>query len=133
MQIFEKLLGDIHRHKIDNFKSWLFTVSRNHCLMDLRKKKVTVAFEDYHEKSDDSFVESMDEEHPLVVKEKELTLLEEGIGQLKDEQRDCVKYFFLQGKSYDEVADITGFELKKVKSYIQNGKRNLRIYMEANG
>ena len=32
-------------------------------------------------------------------------------------------------KSYEEIEDLTGFNYNQVKSYIQNGKRNMKIYL----
>ena len=64
------------------------------------------------------------------LKEVKLQQLEEGITKLNSEQKICVELFYLQNKSYVEVAEITGYELNQVKSYIQNGKRNLKIYLE---
>jgi RNA polymerase sigma-70 factor (ECF subfamily) len=50
--------------------------------------------------------------------------------ELNPEQSTCIQLFFLQKKSYQEIADQTQFNLLQVKSHIQNGKRNLRILME---
>ncbi len=134
MEIFEKLLTDLSRHEIANFKSWLHTVTKNHCLMKLRssKSKFTERFED--EKINLEVVETNLLLHPEDSNEKEimLKLMEKGIDQLNDEQRTCVKQFYLEEKSYQEVRDLTGFSMLKVKSYIQNGKRNLKIFMEKN-
>lgn len=133
LQIFENLLNDLKKHDIANFKSWLHSVARNHCLMFLRKqqtqqKRVNEYEATYqHEESFDT---------PFVVNDKEqkevmLTKLEEALTYLKDEQRICIELFFLKEKCYNEVAEITGYDIKKVKSYIQNGKRNLANIMSA--
>ena len=71
------------------------------------------------------------EPHEKEVKEKLLTNLELALTHLKEEQRTCIELFFLQEKKYEEVAELTGFSAKQVKSYIQNGKRNLAIYMKS--
>src|SRR5690606_24547652 len=36
MQIFESLIKKLRIHRVENFKAWLYTVARNHCLMQLR-------------------------------------------------------------------------------------------------
>lgn len=129
MQIFEELVLKLKIHEVQNFKSWLHVLSRNHCLMALRKnaKNTTVSLED-------SFVENTEFVHLDIddAKESKLTIMEKCMETLTEEQRVSVDLFYLQEKCYKEVADITGYELVKVKSYIQNGKRNLKICIEKN-
>lgn len=131
MEIFEKLLSDLLKHDIHNFKSWLFTYSRNFCLMQLRKKTKEVSMDEvsnYHAE----LMESQEDFHPIDEKERQLQDLEKALENLNEEQKKCVKLFYIKEKSYQEVVDETGFELKKVKSYIQNGKRNLMIQLTKN-
>ena len=129
MQIFEELVTKLKIHEVKNFKSWLHVLTRNHCLMALRKsaKNPTVALED-------NFVENGRFVHLDIedAKETQLTVMEKCMETLPEEQRKSVDLFYLQEKCYKEVADITGYELLKVKSYIQNGKRNLKICIEKN-
>lgn len=129
MQIFEELVVKLKIHQVQNFKSWLHVLSRNHCLMALRKaaKNPTVAMED-------NFVENGDFVHLDIddTKESQLTIMEKCMETLTEEQRKSVDLFYLQEKCYKEVADITGYDMLKVKSYIQNGKRNLKICIEKN-
>jgi RNA polymerase sigma factor (sigma-70 family) len=127
MQIFEELVVKLKIHEVQNFKSWLHVLSRNHCLMALRKnsKHQTVSLEE-------TFVENSEFVHLDVddAKETKLSIMEDCMKTLPDEQRISVDLFYLQEKCYKEVADLTGFEMVKVKSYIQNGKRNLKICIE---
>ena len=129
MQIFEELVTKLKIHEVKNFKSWLHVLTRNHCLMALRKsaKNPTVALED-------NFVENGSFVHLDIEdkKETQLTVMEKCMETLSEEQRTSVDLFYLQEKCYKEVADITGYEMLKVKSYIQNGKRNLKICIEKN-
>jgi RNA polymerase sigma factor (sigma-70 family) len=130
MKIFEKLLEDLKNHEVQNFQSWLHIVSKNHCLMDLRKRansSPTVDFESasYHI-TDVSNVEEVE------LKEEQLNGLEKAIHQLNEEQKNCIELFYLQEKCYQEVAEITGYTIKQVKSYIQNGKRNLKLILNGN-
>jgi len=129
MQIFEALITKLRLHDVQNFKSWLHVLTRNHCLMALRKatRHHTVALED-------SFVENMDFVHLDVddAKERRLSIMEKCMETLSEEQRASVDLFYLQEKCYKEVSEITGYDMAKVKSYIQNGKRNLKICMERN-
>lgn len=134
MQVFEKLITDLKNHEINNFKPWLHMVTRNECLMALRKEKKlhVVELQDNKEDDDTDGVEFSSEDHldDAWLKETQLNLLEDGIRELNAEQRICIELFFLHQKSYQEISEITSYDLNKVKSYIQNGKRNLRIFME---
>jgi len=129
MQIFESLVSKLRIHEVTNFKSWLYTLARNHCLMDLRtdSRINTVAIEDYLVESD-IFLHQQDSGERIP--EEQLVLMESCLQELNDEQQRCIRLFYLEQKCYKEVADITGYDLNKVKSHIQNGKRNLKICME---
>lgn len=133
MQVFEILVDKLTSHEVQNFKSWLHVLTRNHCLMIIRSQKrqgappVMLEEERFMEKDD--FYHHDGEEDAFVL-ERNLQALEACIGSLPEVQRRSVKLFFLQEKSYQEIAEQTGFPLNKVKSYIQNGKRNLKICME---
>ncbi len=130
MSIFELLLHELKRHSIDNFKSWLFSVSKNYCLQELRKKKSTGLKEDQFKIFLSDTMESDVDLHPNNEKEKLLTRMEGLIPTLKNNQRICLKMFYLEGKSYADIAIELNFSLKEVKSHIQNGKRNLKNKLE---
>lgn len=129
MQIFEELIVKLKVHEVQNFKSWLHVLTRNHCLMALRKKSKheTVSLEE-------TFVENTDFVHLDLddTKEDKLSVMEKCMEKLPEEQRITVDLFYLQEKCYKEVAEMTGYDMLKVKSYIQNGKRNLKICIERN-
>lgn len=128
MTIFENLLTDLKRHEITYFKAWLHTVTKNHCFMILRNLKRNVEF------IDAIYVENQEEEHQedKTILEEKLTLLESAIKELDQHQQTCIRLFYLEKKSYYQIMEVTGFDFNKVKSFIQNGKRNLKIYMEKN-
>ncbi|WP_207431544.1 RNA polymerase sigma factor [Sabulibacter ruber] len=132
MHVFELLITALHKHEITNFKSWLHVLAKNYCLMHLRSKKSrgTDSLENHSlplvEKA--AFLDTSEEND----QETELQLLSKALTTLGPEQRTCVELFYLQKKSYKEVAELTGFEIGQVKSYIQNGKRNLKNYMNKN-
>lgn len=129
MQIFEKLTNDLKKHTITNFKSWLHTVTKNYCLMHLRKNKgiIEISTDQIH------FIQpSMDFNqslHQVDENEKEelLTHLEQAITKLNLDQKVCIELFYIKEMSYQEISNITGYDLKSIKSFIQNGKRNLKI------
>ena len=127
MQIFEELIHKVNKQEIQRFGNWLYVLSRNHCLMQLRAEK------NRHHVSIDEFVEFTLAVHPegeAEEKERQLTALEQCMERLPEKQKHTVDLFFLNEKCYKEIAEMTGYSLKEVKSYIQNGKRNLKLCME---
>lgn len=133
MAVFEKLMNDLNKYKIDNFKSWLHTTAKNHCLMHLRSSKANSMVRSDEIKDFNFSMESGYELHHTAEIEKEATLnkLESAVKELKEGQRICIELFYLQQKCYQEVSEITGFSMNEVKSFIQNGKRNLKIMLES--
>jgi len=130
MSIFELLLHELKRHHIDHFNSWLYTVSKNYCLQELRKKKSRNKKEDLFKDFLQDTMESELDMHPKEQKELLLLKMERLIPTLKYNQRLCLKMFYLEGKSYADISHELNFSLKEVKSHIQNGKRNLKIKMQ---
>ena len=130
MQIFEKLIVSLRDHEVEHFKSWLYTTARNFCLMRLRSAKGK-KFEEISARLMETDILLHQEEEPD--EEGKLVKLEHCIDQLATEQKQCVQLFYLQQKCYKEITTVTGFDLNNVKSFIQNGKRNLKICMDRNG
>lgn len=132
MQVFEKLNNDLLHHDIRNFKSWLHSVVRNHCLMELRKKKGLFSVPLESAETQPGNMEKLSSGHlnEGADIEERLQGLEKGILLLNSEQRTCIDLFYIQQLSYKEIAEKTGFTLLQIKSHIQNGKRNLKIFLE---
>lgn len=130
MAIFEELVVKLTKHNVDNFKSWLYTLAKNHCLMRLRSAKRTPVT-----KMSDEFMQSEESGHleDVMLREENLKLLEDCMGKLVSEQRLAIELFYLQGKCYNEISAATGIEWNNVRSYIQNGRRNLKLCMERQG
>ncbi len=127
MNIFEELIQKLLLYDVENFRSWLHVLAKNHCLMLLRKKGKVKTID-----LDPSLMQSGEELHHNGVLEKEqrLTLMEDCMETLPKDQRRSVELFYLKNKCYHEIAEMTGLEWNKVRSQIQNGKRNLRLCME---
>ena len=127
MQIFEELGSRLQKHEVEFFKSWLYTLAKNHCLMVLRSPKnvKTVGL-------NSETMQSGEDMHlnGVFQKEAEFKKLEKCLGGLSPEQKQSVELFYLQQKCYKEIAEITGKDLNKVRSLIQNGRRNLKNCME---
>ena len=126
-QVFLKAITELHKYKVDYFKSWIYMVAKNHCLMKLRDKgKIPVEInEKLHAAPDET-----EERKKFTDKDIALTNLETALQQLNKEQQQCVTLFYLEKRSYQEIADTTGYTMMQVKSHIQNGKRNLKILIE---
>ena len=126
-QVFLKVINELHKYKVEYFKSWIYMIAKNHCLMQLRDKGKH--FSEVDEKIMGAAYEN-DVTDKHVEKERVLNNMEQALQQLNKEQQVCVTLFYLEKKSYHEIADQTHYSLMQVKSHIQNGKRKLRILME---
>jgi RNA polymerase sigma factor (sigma-70 family) len=127
-QIFLKVIQELHKYKVEYFKSWLYMVAKNHCLMKLRDRQGKISTE-----LTERLTATPDEEtdrNALLQNDHTLNLMEEALKELNPEQKQCVTLFYLEKKSYQEITEATGFSMLQVKSYIQNGKRNLKILIE---
>ena len=126
-QIFMKVITELSRYRVEYFKSWIYTIARNHCLMKLRDRPGPPAA------LNDSMLAAWDDEAgkgQYLEKDQLLELMEQSLEELGKEQKLCVILFYLEKKSYQEICDSTHFSQMQVKSYIQNGKRNLKLLME---
>ena len=126
-QVFLKVITELPKYKVDYFKSWIYMVAKNHCLMKLRDKgKIPVEInEEIHGTSED-----MEEIKKQLEKDQLFTSMETALQQLNTEQQQCINLFYLDKKSYQEITTTTGYTMLQVKSFIQNGKRNLKIMLE---
>ncbi|MDP4282896.1 MAG: sigma-70 family RNA polymerase sigma factor [Bacteroidota bacterium] len=125
-QIFLKVIRELHKYKVEYFKSWIYMIAKNHCLMQLRSNKNTII--EINEQVMPS-VDFMLNENNFLEKERLLNKMQEALKQLNNEQQQCVTLFYLQKKSYSEVAELTSLSMLQVKSHLQNGKRNLKLLM----
>jgi RNA polymerase sigma-70 factor (ECF subfamily) len=127
MNIYQELVNKLKTHSIDNFKSWLYVVTKNHCLMQLRKDNKTIIVEfqaDYMQSEDFSHLDD------VLEKEKAFKKLEGCIGGLNKEQKNIIELFYLQSKCYNEIVEITGQDWNTIRSMLQNGRRNLKNCMD---
>ena len=123
-QIFLKAITELHKYEVSYFSSWLYMIAKNHNLMLLRNQRRSISFEIVAE----PFTEQEDPD-PLQ-NEALLKELSDALQHLNREQKICIRKFYLEKKSYQNISAETGFSLLQVKSYIQNGKRNLRLLLE---
>ena len=129
-QIFLKAITELQKYEVDYFKSWIYMVAKNYCLMRLRDKtgKLTANITDKIE--GDIFEEQDEDRFRHIEKDLTLDLMSNALEELNEEQKLCVTLFYLEKKSYQLIAEMTGYPVVKVKSYIQNGKRNLKIILD---
>jgi len=127
-QIFLKVIQELHKYKVEYFKSWIYMIAKNHCLMKLRNKQGKIPAE----LNDNLMSAAAEETDQQVLQQNDHTyaIMEDALKELNNEQRQCVTLFYLERKTYQEIHETTGFSMLQVKSYIQNGKRNLRILIE---
>lgn len=123
MNLFEKLPAKLIQHEIKHFKSWLYMVTKNECLMLLRKTRNVV--DAPHIEAEDS-----SEDAPFDITDEMIESLRRTINELKEPQLSCIKLFYMEQKSYVEISGLLHLDIKTVKSAIQNGKRNLKIKLE---
>ncbi|MBC3786431.1 RNA polymerase sigma factor [Spirosoma utsteinense] len=133
MHLFEQLVTDLRRHDVQQFQPWLHSVARNYCLMQLRKRQAhpvaVLITPNADEGSSDEWLTLTNEDLDQPDLEENLTHMETCLQTLPPEQRTCLTLFYLEQKSYTDVAHETGYDLKQVKSYLQNGRRNLKLCM----
>lgn len=126
MEVFEIILRDLRQHQVNNFKTWVYSVTKHHCLKKLRKDTVEITDVEqalrHLEAEETNTAEAVRQEEQLEELKKALT-------QLSEEQKQCIELFYFKHKSYKEVADETGYSINEVKSYLQNGKRNLKGHL----
>jgi len=127
-QIFLKVITELKKYRVEYFKSWLYMVAKNHCLMKIRDShgKVPVELTERNMRG----AEELPDKQGLVQDNQAIEFMNEALKELSTEQRQCVTLFYLEKKSYLEISDETGFTMMQVKSYIQNGKRNLKLMIE---
>jgi len=132
MEIFELIVKRLPNHKVDYFKSWLYRVSSNHCLDVLRKESRDKAKKDTYENMQLNSIPRLTSEgdDSWRWREEQMEMLEECLDSLKPEQKQSVSLFYMEGKSYDELSATMNISWSKVRSLIQNGKRNLKICVE---
>jgi RNA polymerase sigma-70 factor (ECF subfamily) len=126
-QIFLKAITELQKYRVEYFKSWVYMVAKNHCLMQLRDKpgkntvevKETIAAES-----------EIPDKEDLLLNEKTYDYLNEALKELNADQQLCVTLFYIEKKSYQQIAEQTGYTMMQVKSHIQNGKRNMKITIE---
>jgi RNA polymerase sigma-70 factor (ECF subfamily) len=124
MQVFLQLPHKIEKHSIQNFKAWLHMVTKNECLMQLRKKNHIIPRE-----LENINVISEEPEYDTLTDEQ-IELVLNSLQELKEPQRSCVQLFYIDKRSYAEISELLSLEINTVKSAIQNGKRNIKLKLE---
>lgn len=123
-QVFITVLMHLPGEQIHNFKGWLYILIRNHCLQQLRNKPTNAG---------ENALEHLPAAEPyqddIAWQDYSLQQLENAIEELNEEQRTAIVLFYLKRYSYEQIIEKTGYTFMQVKSYIQNGKRNLKTIL----
>ncbi len=127
-QVFLKTITELNKYQVQYFKSWLYMVTKNHCLMKLRQNQGKISTDITTQQIPDETDPASQHKH--IEKDRKLELMSNSLDELNPEQKQCVTLFYLEKKSYQQIAEETGYTVMQVKSYIQNGKRNLKLILE---
>ena len=131
MNIYEELVRKTREHQIESFRGWLYVLARNHCLMEWRKNHRRPTH--YHAPENMEHFDAVEAAFEVELPVADNKSLEKCLHELPQHQRRSVEMFYFEEKSYKEIAEITAEEVGKVRSYIQNGRRNLKICLEKAG
>lgn len=123
VELFASLKELVAKHEIARFRPWIHTVMRNRCLQALRKERPKAAIPD-------ELIHAEEDDDESTLREASLQQLELAITRLNMEQQACIRHFHLEGKSYQQVSDLTGMAVEQVRSHLQNGRRNLRLLIQ---
>ncbi len=132
LTIFNKISSDLKRIDVTDFSKLLYQLVKELCDIEVKKKNATgeeskmILIDELTKESDDNLYINSDKPK-LSLDANNLRL---AIDTLNESQKICIDLFYVQNKSYQEVADITGYSLNQVKTNIQNGKRLLKTYVE---
>lgn len=129
-QIFLKIITELPKYRVTYFKSWMYMVAKNYCLMKLRDRHGRLTTDITDQIGGIMAEEQHQEKAERFEKDKKLQLMDDALKELSIEQKSCLTLFYLEKKSYQEIVVQTGYSMLKVKSYIQNGKRNLKILLD---
>ena len=133
MEIYQKVADKALTHQIKSFKSWVYVVSKHHCLEHIRKitgRRI--------ESFDPNFMQMQSEFHPIdemedkMVMEAKFEVMEHCLKKLNDLQKLSIELFYYKNKSYVEIANLIEDEVSQVRSYLQNGRRNIKKCIERN-
>ncbi|MCW3105327.1 MAG: polymerase sigma factor, sigma-70 family [Bacteroidetes bacterium] len=127
LRIFEKLFDELKKREVENFRAWLTFVVRNFCISEIRKLQTQQSREWEYGKDLDSELASPEEQKEEI--EEKIGQLENAMKELNPFQKKCIELFYYKNMSYAQIVEITGYSINEVKSYIQNGKRNLKLIL----
>ena len=127
--IFKKLIKDIKRQEVRVFGNWLYNLSLDFCKQWRDRGRTEsdqivalggstqTPVEFYDDKDDDSF-------------EEEISSMEDEVMRIKSQQEKCSQLFFKEQRCFQEIADITGWEVSEIKYHVKNAKRKTNIYQD---
>jgi RNA polymerase sigma-70 factor (ECF subfamily) len=133
MTVFNKISSDLKRIEVRQFSDWLYKLVLDLCNIEVRKKTAgkgeskQILIEELSDEKNDLYINTED---GVKLDSNSLRL---AINTLNESQKICIDLFYIQNRSYQEVAETTGYTINQVKTNIQNGKRLLKSYLEIKG
>jgi len=127
-QVYLKVLSATAKTEVHNFGGWVYQIARNECLSRLRQQPERPADTETFDREEAPESLSVEE---WMAEDRKFIQLEQALKELKTHQQECITLFYFQSKSYQEIAAELKLSIKEVKSHIQNGKRNLKVKLEA--
>ena len=130
--VFEKLLTKPPGEEVESFKAWLYKITVNECLGGVRKEQTRSKVEENFKNLEERSQKFMENEGFARLISKGLPKgpehdLEDLIEKLPKEQKQCLKLFYVKRLRYKAIATKLDIDERKVKSALQNGKRNLKM------
>jgi RNA polymerase sigma-70 factor (ECF subfamily) len=135
-ETFVKALNAIESYRPEfKFSSWIFKIANNAAIDHLRRRELdTLSLEGSPHAETPEAVEATAlqignrQESPLdAVEARELGgQIEQAIGQLRPEYRSCILLRHVEGRAYEEIAEILNLPLGTVKTYIHRARNELR-------
>ena len=140
MTVFHKIASDLKRVEVKDYSAWLYQLTKNLCNMESKKKNAgtndskNILIDELASKDENNlFINAGEDKETNKESKIDANNLRLAINTLNENQKECIDLFYMQNKSYQEVAEMTGFSLNQVKTNIQNGKRLLKTYLENRG
>ncbi|HEX6643137.1 MAG TPA: sigma-70 family RNA polymerase sigma factor [Gemmatimonadales bacterium] len=135
-ETFVKALNAIESYRPEfKFSSWIFKIANNAAIDHLRRRELDTLSLDGspHAETPEAMEATALQignrlESPLdAVEAKELGgAIEEAIGRLRPEYRSCILLRHVEGRAYEEIAEILNLPLGTVKTYIHRARNELR-------
>lgn len=139
-ETFIKVLNAIQSYRPEfKFSSWVFKIANNAAIDHIRKRELnTLSLEGSPHADTPELIEATalqisggGESQLDEVENRELgSTIEKAVGQLRPEYRSCILLRHVDGRTYEEIAEMLNLPLGTVKTYIHRARNELRILLK---